>query len=442
MSKTNFSSENSDGLNNENNNIGEYLNVNSFNLYVDTVSTLFQKGITNVDYNIKKSTKLTGNLIKWEIYLDDSKIELSFFKKINIKWKCINMRVEMSTYFYNHGLIVSSLFNNDIVILTTFGILIFTFSENNGISLNYFYSMKLKNYGNSKEYIKTLKHYKSIFSKSTLPSPNYDSFRLPMWVSDLRNNMSSLLKYDAELLTFAIKEHELELIKDIYEKTRNNKSSLLKYGVDSLTHAIKVHDLELINDIYKNCMTYFKEDLMNNKSFLSIITSTMPLLNEYYPEYILKYSSETNMIIYSSFYIKKNRNKNLVHLYPFIQSPQIANLSQSLLWTKYHYKLYCIFGYTDLLFLIICATQALIILITLPFYLATFYILSKYDFINNIYIMDAFSIVYFYIPSIIKFFKKNIVTTIPTITFMVPYINFVNYSKDYNWFLELIKPQP
>jgi hypothetical protein len=25
---------------------------------------------------------------------------------------------------------------------------------------------------------------------------------------------------------------------------------------------------------------------------------------------------------------------------------------------------------------------------------------------------------------------------------MVPYINFVNYSKDYNWFLELILPQP
>ncbi|CAB4431369.1 unnamed protein product [Rhizophagus irregularis] len=25
---------------------------------------------------------------------------------------------------------------------------------------------------------------------------------------------------------------------------------------------------------------------------------------------------------------------------------------------------------------------------------------------------------------------------------MIPYINFVNYSKDYNWFLELIRPQP
>ncbi|GET64846.1 hypothetical protein GLOIN_2v1845350 [Rhizophagus irregularis DAOM 181602=DAOM 197198] len=33
-------------------------------------------------------------------------------------------------------------------------------------------------------------------------------------------------------------------------------------------------------------------------------------------------------------------------------------------------------------------------------------------------------------------------TTTPTITFIVPYINFVNYSRDYNWFLELIRPQP
>jgi hypothetical protein len=73
-------------------------------------------------------------------------------------------------------------------------------------------------------------------------------------------------------------------------------------------------------------MTYFKEDLMNNKSFLSIIASTMPLLDEYYPEYILKYSSETNMIIDSSFYSIEHQNKNL-HLYSFFQSPQIANLS-------------------------------------------------------------------------------------------------------------------
>ncbi|UZO06779.1 uncharacterized protein OCT59_027088 [Rhizophagus irregularis] len=139
-----------------------------------------------------------------------------------------------------------------------------------------------------------------MFSKSTLPLLNYDSFRLDGWVSDVINNKSSLLKYGVQLLTFAIKEHKLELI----------------------------------DEIYKKCMTYFKEDLMNNKSFLSIITSAMPLLDEYYPEYILKYSSETNMIIDSSFYSIEHQNKNL-HLDSFFQSSQIANLSKSLLWTKY-----------------------------------------------------------------------------------------------------------
>jgi hypothetical protein len=141
-----------------------------------------------------------------------------------------------------------------------------------------------------KKYMKILQHYKRKFSKSTLPLPNYDSFRLNGWFSDVKNNKSILLQYGTELLTFAIKEHKLESI----------------------------------DDIYKKCMTYFKEDPINNKLFLSIITSTMPLLDEYYPEYILKYSSETNMIIDS--YSIEHQYKNL-HLYSFFQSPQIANLS-------------------------------------------------------------------------------------------------------------------
>ncbi|PKY51264.1 hypothetical protein RhiirA4_468183 [Rhizophagus irregularis] len=209
---------------------------------------------------------------------------------------------------------------------------------------------------------------------------------------------------------------------------------------------IMIINLELIDDIYKKCMTYFKEDPMNNKSFLSIITSAMPLLDEYYPEYILKYSSETNMIIDSSFYSIEHRNKNL-HLYSFTQSPQMVNLSRSLLWTKYYYKFYCTFHYTKnigllLLFLIIFAIQILIILLTFPLYLATFYILSKYNFINNIYITDVFTFVYFFADlKIFKIIKKDIPTT-PTITFMIPYINFVNYSNDYNWLLKLIRPQP
>ncbi|EXX52921.1 hypothetical protein RirG_248730 [Rhizophagus irregularis DAOM 197198w] len=432
MSKTNFSSEKSDELNKENNKIvecDEYLNVHSFNLYnMDTVSTLFQEAIAN---DREESIELTGNLIKWYIHIniDDGKIKLEVFKKINTKWESISTRTENFPYkfkksYEKHELIASSLLNNDdIVILISFGILIYTFSENNkssenekssekvkSIFLNYFYFIDpYKNY-NKKKYMKTLQHCKRIFSKSTLPLPTYDSFRLDGWISDVINNKSSLLKYGVELLKFAIKEHKLELI----------------------------------DDIYKKCMACFKEDLMNNKSFLSIITSAMPLLDEYYPEYILKYSSETNMIIDSSFYSIEHRNKNF-HLYSFFQSPQIANLSKSLLWTKWHNKRFCNFRIKwwkkFLLFLFLrfirWTIQTLIILLTLPLYLATFYILSKYNFINNISFSTS-SDIYFYI----KLKIEKYITTTPTITFMIPYINFVNYSKDYNWFLELIKPQP
>ncbi|PKY47715.1 hypothetical protein RhiirA4_544152 [Rhizophagus irregularis] len=396
MSKTNFSSENSDELNKENNKIVESI-INDDNII-----------------------ELAGNLIKWDVRVKNGKINLAVFNKHNTEWNLINMRIENFHYPYkkynrisnNHKLIASSLFNNnDSVILTTFGILIYTFSESNkSISLNYFYFIKLDEYETG--YMRKLRRYETIFSESIFPLPNYDSFRLDGWVSDVVNNKSSLLKYGGELLKFAIKEHKLELIDDIYKKTKNNKFIFLKYGVELLTFAIKGRELELIDDIYKKY--------------------------EYYPEYILKYSSETNMIIDSSFYSIEHQNKNL-HLYPFFQPPQIINLSQSLLWTKYYYKFYCtIRKNNSLLLVIIYVIQALIILLILPLYLATFYILTKFNFINNIYIMDVFSMVYFYAPFIFKIFKKNI--TPPTLTFMVPYINFVNYSENYNWIIELIRP--
>ncbi|PKK62212.1 hypothetical protein RhiirC2_759824, partial [Rhizophagus irregularis] len=81
MSKTNFSSKNSDELNKENNKIiecDEYLNVHSFNLYMDIVSTLFQKVINDNSAGYS-STELTGNLIKWDIRVDDDKIKLEVF---------------------------------------------------------------------------------------------------------------------------------------------------------------------------------------------------------------------------------------------------------------------------------------------------------------------------------------------------------------------------
>ncbi|GBC47901.2 hypothetical protein GLOIN_2v1767492 [Rhizophagus irregularis DAOM 181602=DAOM 197198] len=137
MSKLNLPSKNSDELNKENNKIIEcddddkYLNVPSFNLYMDAVSTLLQKITTNgesAEYKIfNELTESTEHLIKWNIRIGDSKINLEVFKK----GKLINMRIENFHYPYKahindnisnfHYLIASSLFNNnDIVILTTF----------------------------------------------------------------------------------------------------------------------------------------------------------------------------------------------------------------------------------------------------------------------------------------------------------------------------------
>ncbi len=76
------------------------------------------------------------------------------------------------------------------------------------------------------------------------------------------------------------------------------KKSLLDYGGESLKFAIKEHDLDLIEFIYKRCIDYFEKD--GDGKFLSIITSAFPEFNEYYPEYIKRYSLDTNMIIDSS----------------------------------------------------------------------------------------------------------------------------------------------
>ncbi|PKY46054.1 hypothetical protein RhiirA4_460806 [Rhizophagus irregularis] len=91
----------------------------------------------------------------------------------------------------------------------------------------------------------------------------------------------------------------------ILTNVKNNKSSLLKYGVELLKFAINEHKLELIEEIYKECINYFEEDF-NNIIFLSIINSNLPLLDKYYPEYILRYSLETEFIVDSPSYDRVN----------------------------------------------------------------------------------------------------------------------------------------
>ncbi|PKC53736.1 hypothetical protein RhiirA1_478660, partial [Rhizophagus irregularis] len=97
MSKTNFSSE---------------ISVHSFNLYMDTVSTNFLKDINHRSRRFK-SFELTGNLIKWNICIEDDKLKLEVFK-----WESISTRItiiENHPYRsnYDHYLIASSLFNNN-----------------------------------------------------------------------------------------------------------------------------------------------------------------------------------------------------------------------------------------------------------------------------------------------------------------------------------------
>ncbi|EXX53259.1 hypothetical protein RirG_245710 [Rhizophagus irregularis DAOM 197198w] len=301
----------------------EYLSIL---LYTDTIYAFIKKA-----KSYKDEHELIQDLIKWKIKIENEKIKLEVLNKDESgEWNSIITRIENFNIIKRKGIILRGikLYNNgDIVILTTIGLLIYHLNENNkSISLKYFYftDLYLKNsptkqdiakYQEDEEkYKQTIKkcmnilryHYKKVFLNSTLPISNYNSF-----------------KSNDEWVSFVI----------------DNKESLLKNGVELLKFAIKEHNLELVEDIYKKCISYFKQDLRNNKIFLSIVTSTSQILNEYYPE------------------------------------------------------------------------------------------------------NDIFSGVYF--DKVLKFLKissKHI--SIPTITFMVPYIKFVNYPQDYKWVWELIRPQP
>ncbi|PKC61662.1 hypothetical protein RhiirA1_466208 [Rhizophagus irregularis] len=414
----------------------EYLNIHLFsNLYMDTIHKLFQDK-SNFKHE-KEKLELIQNLIKWEIIIQENKkMELQVFKKINDrKWEPICTKTEdfdlyksiesvenIQLYMYKvygfKGLSkffnkkknnknirlygIKSLNDNGIILIAKMGLFIYHFNENDqSISLNYYYSF---NINSAKAIEKAIGKYKKIFSKSTLPLPNYDSFKLnDDWINYIKENKEVFLKYGVELLRFAIKEHKLKLI----------------------------------DDIYKKCMDYFKEDLKNNRMFLSIITLTMPLLNEYYPDYILRYSLETTMIIDSHIYSEEH-HENL-HLYSFFQYPQI--IKSNSIWPKLDtirlYKLYKIHP-TIFSLLIIISFISLIIRYIWLIYIcigAFVFIILQKDMFDPLYM------VYLVIDIISSKILKGIAT--PTITFMVPYIKFINYPKDYSWVCELLfKPQP
>jgi hypothetical protein len=384
----------------------DYLNIYLSYSCMNTIRALFDEVIQTVLKiesfdELKISTtqrkyNLSQDLIKLEIEVNNDRTKLQFFKKNDV-WNLIDTK-EIN------GLILGMrLFNNNnIVILTTIGLFIYTFNQSSrSISLTYFYSIYYPNHEKIifkdikiryssqttyRMYQDKLKHnYEKVFSKSTLPLPNYDSFKLnDEWISYVKNN----------------------------------KECLSKYGIDFLTFAIKEHKLELIVDIYKQCMDYFKQDLENNRMFLTIITSTMPLLNDYYPEFILNFSLETIMIIDSSSYIINHQEYyDNLHLYSFLQCPQIINSDSW--WPKYDARTWRRLNDTQPIIPTMYISYIIIDTIAYLYYF-------------TMYLIDILLLAYFTI---------NITSKFPTIIFMNPYIKFVNYPQNYNWFLEFIRPQ-
>ncbi|PKC58469.1 hypothetical protein RhiirA1_445785 [Rhizophagus irregularis] len=258
----------------------DLLNIIFNNKCMDTIHALFQK-INHIKNN---EVTLTQNLIKWKLKLDKGIISLKVFGNNNTVNSQDLICAREENINADQYVLGYELFNDcDIIIMTTIGLFIYHFNENNkSISLNYYYYMKInkefispvKDYylkiGNRENIIKQLKNYKEIFSKPTLPLSNYDS-----------------LKHYDKWETY---------IKD-------NKERLLKYGVELLTSAVKEHNLDLIEDIYKKCINYFKEDLGNNRMFLKIFkhttTPTIIFMNPYikFVNYPQKYNWSKELLI-------------------------------------------------------------------------------------------------------------------------------------------------
>ncbi|RGB39332.1 hypothetical protein C1646_754650 [Rhizophagus diaphanus] len=348
-----------------------YLTINLFNYYNKEIRELFQKvSNSRAEYET------------WKIkIIDNNKIMLRVFKKAKVssEWKLTKPK----TTEFKVGdirniklLEIKLLTDDDIIIITTIGFLIYHYNENKKtISLIYWDYMKLTtplvNVKGASEDFKNLKVLLKPYydSQSNLPlQPNHNSFKINgEWISYVQDNKENLLRYGDKLLSFAIKEHELDLIETIYNK----------------------------------CIDWFKEDLGNNWMFLNIISSAIPLLNKHYPEYVLRYSLETTMIIDHPFYsIDYQLMKSQLYSFQYLQ---ITNLTRSLLFLRYN---------------------------------AVLIRMKKFYVISNMRTEEIFAWVYFVLSDKLRSSRK-----IPTITFMVPYINFVSYPKRYNWFLELFNPQ-
>ncbi|RGB39333.1 hypothetical protein C1646_803737 [Rhizophagus diaphanus] len=263
--KINFSSQNSDVqvIEDINDHFDEYLNINLFKSYMNKIRELFQKvsnskseyegKLKQNDQNLVERIIITDKLLQvWKIkIIDNNKLMLRVFKKadINSKWELIYTRITKFNVsdVRNIKLLEIELFtDDDIILITTIGFLIYHYNENKKtIFLIYWNYMELTTPivnliseipEDFKDLIALLRPYYTL--QFNLSLPNYDSFEISdEWISYVKDNKENLLKYGDKLLSFAIKEHKLDLIEEIYKK----------------------------------CINWFKEDLGNNWMFLKLI---------------------------------------------------------------------------------------------------------------------------------------------------------------------------
>ncbi|RGB38504.1 hypothetical protein C1646_755671 [Rhizophagus diaphanus] len=136
---------------------------------------------------------------------------------------------------------------------------------------------------------------------------------------------------------------------------------------------------------------------------------------------ILRYSLETAMIMDSPIYNIEHRNINL-HLYSFFKHPPKVNLVDlttfSILWSRYIDRFYSI-----------KSTPPRVISFSINEFLL-FY--NNYDTFGFTTFLNIFHLIH----------SRLSRSSIPTITFMISYIKFVNYPRDYNYIFDLFWPKP
>jgi hypothetical protein len=231
--------------------------------------------------------------------------------------------------------------------------------------------------------------------------------------------------YDIEFLTCAIKYYynikldtlEIEKIAKHTENgslkvqwidylLNNEYDFLVHYGEILLKLAIKQKNTELMEKIIKKTLEYFKKDLKRNIYILSIIFNNVPYLELNYVENLLKYYNETTLFLDSS----NHKVNNFDHLHSFcIELRKSGKMHRIIKW-------FFIF-----ITPVLCA-------------------IAIWNFLKG---KDTKS----FVPIFILVFIINISNLYNFITlyrksynlkllFVVPFPNYVKYSKDYNWFKE------